>query len=107
NHSIKGYMTEKIYDAIIAECLTFYWGDPNIINSFETINDCYPFVLLPMADHKESTRIINQAFQEDWWSKHLPSILNAKKQILTKMMMSHRICKVIREDIDLKTYGKD
>ena len=111
NHAIDGYLTEKIVDGILSECLVFYWGCPNLeylLPPFANDNALpSPFVRLPMNDKVESLRIIRQAVQEDWWSKRIDSILRAKKYILTKMMMPHRISEVIREDIDRKILGED
>ena len=111
NHAIDGYLTEKIVDGILSECLVFYWGCPNLEYLLPPfVNDISlpaPFVRLPMDDKVESLRIIVQAIQEDWWAKRIDSILHAKKYILTKMMMPHRISEVIREDIDRKILGED
>lgn len=34
NSSQEGYLTEKIVDAFLANCIPIYWGDPRVINFF-------------------------------------------------------------------------
>jgi len=107
NHSIPGYMTEKIADGILSECLVFYWGCPNIQAYFPPVDGLLPYVVLPMNDADTSFGIIKTALLQDWWTERLPAILATKKLILTKFMMRHRISQVIREDMDRKILGDD
>jgi len=115
NHSIPGYLTEKIVDGILAETLVFYWGCPNL----EQILDCSrvlecPFIRLPTKNNDPQTpdideciKLINTAIDEDWWESRIFQIRVAKKRILTKLMMQHRIAEVIAEDLNRQILGED
>jgi GR25 family glycosyltransferase involved in LPS biosynthesis len=107
NHSIPGYMTEKIADGVLSECLVFYWGCPNIQTYFPPVDGILPYVVLPMDDKIASYEFIKTAIREDWWSQRILAIRATKKLILTKFMMRHRIVQVIREDVDRKLLGDD
>ena len=65
----KNYYTEKISDAILGECLCFYWGCSNI-NDFL---DERSFIKLPL-DLKESYNIICDSIKNNEWEKRLPFI---------------------------------
>ena len=107
NHSIPGYMTEKIADGILSECLVFYWGCPNIERYYPRVNGYLPYVVLPMEDPVESFKIIKAALEENWWSQRYEAIVETKKLILSQFMMKHRVARVIQEDIDKHTLGED
>jgi GR25 family glycosyltransferase involved in LPS biosynthesis len=107
NHAINGYLTEKIADGILAECLVFYWGCPDLEKILPNIDGVTPFVRLPMEDKVESLRIIKQALAEDWWLLRRNVILLAKEHILKNMTIPLRISEAIRGDIDRKILGED
>lgn len=107
NHSIPGYITEKIADGILSECLVFYWGCPNIERYYPAVHGVLPYVVLPMDDVDASFGIIKLALINDWWSLKLAAIRATKKLILTKMMMQHRISQAIHEDVGRKVLGQD
>jgi len=107
NTAIEGYMTEKIADGILSECLVFYWGCPNLERYFPDVGGYSPFVRLPMEDSNKSYEIIKTAISEGWWEQRLSAILATKKLILSKYMLQHRISQVIEEDVDRKILGED
>jgi GR25 family glycosyltransferase involved in LPS biosynthesis len=107
NTAIEGYMTEKIADGILSECLVFYWGCPNLERYFPDVEGYSPFVRLPMEDPVKSYEIIKTAISEEWWEKRLDAILTTKKLILSKYMLQHRFSQVIEEEIDRKILGED
>ena len=78
NTFLPGYYTEKLIDAILAECLCFYMGPPNI----EELVDPMAYVLLDMSDIPQSILAMKRAVQEDWYALRLPSIKQAKARIL-------------------------
>ena len=91
NNSIENYYTEKIIDAILSECLIFYWGCSNISNYI----DERAYVKLNMDNFEESLEIINKAIEEDWWSKRIEYIRNAKLKILNELQLFPRLEKII------------
>ena len=78
NSSEKNYATEKIWEPILCECLTFYWGCPNL----EEYIDSIAFVRLDLNDFDGSMNIIKQAIEEDWHSQRLDIIRKEKEKIL-------------------------
>ena len=81
NNQEHNYATEKIWEPILCECLTFYWGCPNLE---EHINS-KAFVRLDLDDFVGSMAIIKQAIEEDWWSQRIEYIRKEKEQIINKL----------------------
>ena len=81
NNQEHNYATEKIWEPILCECLTFYWGCPNLE---EHINS-KAFVRLDLDDFVGSMAIIKQAIEEDWWSQRIEYIRKEKEQIINKI----------------------
>jgi GR25 family glycosyltransferase involved in LPS biosynthesis len=78
NNAETNYATEKIWEPILNEVLTFYWGCPNL----EDYLDSRAFVRLPLEDIDAARKIIDQAIAEDWWSQRIDVIREEKKKIL-------------------------
>ena len=91
NNEIRNYFTEKLIDGILAECLVFYWGCPNIHDYF----DERALVKLELVDFEKDFEIITKAINENWWEKRLPYIQEAKKKILEEMQFFPRIEKIL------------
>ena len=87
NNSIKNYVTEKLVDAILSECLCFYWGCPNL----ENILDSQSFVRLDLDDIPGSIRIVQQAIREDWYSQRIERIRAMKQKILHTLQFFPRL----------------
>ena len=81
NNSERNYATEKIWEAILCECLCFYWGCPNL----EEYLDPQAFVRLPIEDPIAAQAIIQQAIAEDWWSQRITVIKQMKEKILNEL----------------------
>jgi glycosyltransferase involved in cell wall biosynthesis len=65
NTEEKGYFTEKIVDAILAECLCFYWGCPDL----ERYIDPRAFIRLPLEDPEKALAIVVEAIQSPTMGK--------------------------------------
>ncbi len=92
NNAQHNYVTEKLYDAILSECLCFYWGCPNV----DELIDPASFVSLPLDDLEESQRIIERAIADDLWSQRLPAIRAEKQRILDEYQLFPTIERTIR-----------
>jgi hypothetical protein len=90
NNSEINYATEKIWEALICECLPFYWGCPNL----EDHIDPQAFVRLP-NDPLKAAEIIRQAVEEDWWSQRIDKIREAKKKVVTELGFFPVISRII------------
>lgn len=91
------YATEKIWESILCECLTFYWGCPNL----ETYIDSNAFVRLDLDNFQESMNIINKAIKEDWWSQRIDIIRREKIKIINELGFFPNLRKLI-DDIKVK-----
>jgi glycosyltransferase involved in cell wall biosynthesis/GR25 family glycosyltransferase involved in LPS biosynthesis len=83
NHSAPFYFTEKIVDAILGECLCFYWGCPNL----ERFLDPEAFVRVDLDDPASAYARIRAAIEGDEWSRRLPAIRRAKEEILERLQV--------------------
>lgn len=76
----RNYWTEKITDALVCECLPFYWGCKNLKDFLP--EGCW--IWLPLDDPELSLEIIEETIANNVWEKRLPYIKDAKKLILEK-----------------------
>ncbi len=81
NNSERNYATEKIWEALLCECLPFYWGCPNL----EDYIDPRAFIRLDMNDFNKSKMIIENAINENMWEQRIEYIRQEKQKILTKL----------------------
>ena len=93
--SADGYFTEKLVDAILAECLCFYWGCPNL----ESYIDARAFIRLDLDDFDHSLAIMDRAVRGDEWEKRLAIIRHEKARILDDMQIMPVIERIIGERI--------
>ena len=91
NQTIKNYYTEKLIDGILAECLVFYWGCPNVKDYI----DERAYVQLELSNFEKDYKTIQKAINEDWHTKRLPYIKEAKKKILNELQFFPRLEKII------------
>lgn len=87
NHDIKNYYTEKLIDGILAECLTCYWGCPNI----KELIDERAYVYLDLIDFESDFKKIQRMISEDWWSQRIDIIRKEKNRILNDLQFFPRI----------------
>lgn len=92
NSSHPNYFTEKILDALLAECLPFYWGCPNL----EEHLDPRAFVRLPLEDPVASRRVVEETMARDEWSARLEAIRREKRRILDELQLFPVLAKVVR-----------
>jgi|UniRef100_A0A6C0CZ49 hypothetical protein len=91
NRQLKNYMTEKLVDGIISECLTFYHGCPNVGDYI----DERAFVYLELIDFENDYNIIRNAIENNLWEERLPYIKAAKSKILNELSFFPRLEKII------------
>jgi len=91
NQSIANYCTEKIVDAVLSECLCFYWGCPNL----ETILDPRCFIRLGLTNMDEDMERVRDAIEQDEWSQRIDVIRAEKKRILTELQFTAKLERMI------------
>lgn len=72
------YITEKFFEPILAECLVFYDGCPNITEYFD--RRC--FIPINLDDTENVYRTIKYYMDNDEYTKRLPYIKEAKRKII-------------------------
>lgn len=87
NHQIKNYLTEKLIDGILCECLVFYWGCPNVCD-FLPLNS---FIYLNENSLEENYNKIKFCISNNYYEKYYSNILKAKEIILEKLQFFKRI----------------
>jgi GR25 family glycosyltransferase involved in LPS biosynthesis len=87
NCKLDNYFTEKIIDSIIGETLCFYWGCPNI----EKFIDSKAFIRLDLDDFQQSLNVVQQAIENDEWSKRINIIKQEKEKIVNHYSFFPRI----------------
>lgn len=78
NNVEDNFMTEKIWEPLLTETLTFYWGCPNIAEYI----DSRAFIVLDLDNFEESFNIIKTAIANNEWEKRLEIIRMEKQKVL-------------------------
>ena len=86
------YFTEKIIDALLSECLPFYWGCPNLATHI----DPRAFIPLPLNDFAAARQIIEDAIAHDEWSQRIAVIRSEKRRILDQLQLFPTVARIIR-----------
>ncbi|CAH6418478.1 Hypothetical protein POVN_LOCUS194 [uncultured virus] len=86
------YFTEKLSDAILSECLTFYWGCPNV----EDYIDPRAFIRVDAENPQSVLDTIKTSIANDEWSKRLPYIKAAKAKILNELQFMPTLDRILK-----------
>ena len=93
NNNIEFYVTEKLWEPILCECLCFYWGCPNL----DLLIDERCVIRLDINNLDESYRIITNAIENNEWEKRIDIIRKTKKWILENVGILSVIQSKIKE----------
>lgn len=91
NSSEQNYFTEKIIDAILGECLCFYWGCPNLSDYIDSM----AYIQLDMNDFEKSYNIILNTLETNEWEKRINIIKQEKHKILNQLQFLPTLHKII------------
>lgn len=94
NTMLDDYWTEKLADALLAECFVFYAGCPNIKKYFDVLsndNNKGSLVMLDINDAAGAIAIIKKTMADKAWEKQQVAIKSNKQ----KLMMEQNIYPVI------------
>lgn len=92
NSSEKGYFTEKISDAVLAGCMVFYWGCPDLEDYFPKDS----FIRLDITKEDAPDKVI-EMIHTDFRERHLNELKKAKELILDKYGLWPTICRIVNE----------
>jgi hypothetical protein len=87
NHSKQNYFTEKITDAILSECLCFYWGCPNISEYI----DPRAYIVLDLDNFEHSAQIVIEAIKHNEWEKRIDIIRQEKRKLVSQLNFFTRL----------------
>jgi hypothetical protein len=94
NNYEEDFITEKLWEPILCECLTFYYGCPNVSDYI----DPRAYVQLDMDDFEGSYRTIKTAIEEDWWSQRISIIRQEKQKILNELAFFPTVERIVLMD---------
>jgi len=94
NNEEHNFITEKIWEPLLCECVCFYWGCPNVTDWI----DERAIILLDMNDFEKSFNIIKNAILNDEWSKRLDVIRREKQKVLDYYNFFPTMERVIKQD---------
>lgn len=92
NHSIPNYLTEKLIDGILSECLVFYWGCPNVLDYLPENS----FIILDSDKIEKNYETIKFHIENNSYELYRPKILEAKNKILNELQFFPRINNIIQ-----------
>lgn len=98
NNCIENYITEKLIDAILSECLCFYYGAPNVSHH---INLNAYIQLDSSMTYQECLFKIQDTIETHQWEKRLDVIQSEKKRILNTLQLFPTLFEIINK-IELK-----
>lgn len=94
NNLTDGYFTEKIVDAILGECLCFYWGCPNL----EKFIDSRAYIRIDINNHEKALKTIIDSINNNEWDKRINIIRREKYKILNELQLMPTIEKIILDE---------
>jgi hypothetical protein len=94
NNREHNFITEKLWEPLLAEALCFYWGAPNVT---EVVDARAVFVLDPEGTIESWARDIKAAIADDAWAKALPFIRAEKERVLHKLSFFRSLEPVLEE----------
>ncbi len=103
NNSEYNFITEKIWESILCECLVFYWGCPNVSDYINPL----AYVQLDMDDFDKSFDIIKNAFKNNLWEERISIIKEEKQKILNYYSFCPTIERILFEDFKFSKHSSD
>lgn len=89
-----GYWTEKIADCFLCETMPVYYGCPDIAAFF----DAGSFIAIDVDDYKASIDAIEQAIEENAYSKRRERIIAAKHKVLDQLQIFPHIVSILQSN---------
>jgi GR25 family glycosyltransferase involved in LPS biosynthesis len=99
NNEERNFVTEKMWEPLLCECLCFYWGCPNISD----IIDSRAYILLDLNNFEESFNIIKTAILNNEWAKRLEYIRMEKQKVLNYYNFFPTLERIIKNDFKFRT----
>lgn len=107
NNKEKNFITEKIWEGLLAECVLFYWGCPNI----EEYVDPQCYIYLCSNNYKNNLKLIKDAINNNEWDKRIDIIRREKQRVLSQYSLFKTLSQIIKsveeQPIDIWIYCVD
>jgi GR25 family glycosyltransferase involved in LPS biosynthesis len=78
NNAERNFITEKLWEALLCECLCFYWGAPNVADWV----DPRSYIVLDLDNFDDAFRSMKTAIAGNAWAERLPYIRREKQRVL-------------------------
>jgi GR25 family glycosyltransferase involved in LPS biosynthesis len=105
NNEEHNFMTEKIWEPLLCNCLCFYWGCPNLADYINPL----AYVQLDMNDFEKSFSIVKDAIQNNLWEQRLPIIYQERQKVLDYYNFCPTVERIISSHTDniIQTYNNN
>lgn len=94
NNAEHNFVTEKLWEPLLAESLCFYWGAPNAAEHV----DPRAFIPIDLDDFDAAFETIRAAILTDQWSKRIDVIRSEKRRILDRLQFFPMLETILRDD---------
>jgi len=94
NNAEHNFITEKLWEPLLAEALCFYWGAPNASEHV----DQRAFIPIDLNDFESAFATIKNAIETDQWSKRVEIIRNEKRRVLEELQFFPNLERILREE---------
>ncbi len=93
NNEEHNFITEKLWEPLLCDCLCFYWGCPNVADYINPL----AYVQLDMNDFNKSFIIIKNAIESNLWETRLPIIRKERLRVLDYYGFCPTVEKIIKD----------
>lgn len=94
NHLGLHHITEKLTDAFLGRCLTFYAGAPNAADYFPADS----FVPIDIRDPAGTADRIRAAMAGDEWTRRLPAIEEARRRVIEEQNLFAVVRRIVSDN---------
>lgn len=91
NQYIDNYISEKLVDGVLGECLTFYKGAPNVTDFYDKDG-----MVLLSGNIEEDIRLIIDTISNNAYNKHKAGIMRNKQRVLDQYVLEPRVLSIIQ-----------
>lgn len=91
NYGCNDYWTEKIADCFLSWTVPIYWGAKNISQYFPENS----FIQIDPSHPQEALKTIRAAIDDDFYSKNIDALAEARSLVLNKYQFFPHVCELI------------
>ena len=95
NNQEHNYISEKLWEPIVSECLCFYYGAPNASDYINPL----AFIPVDLNNLEDTYKIMKHAIENDLWSQRIDIIRQEKYKVLNYYNFFPTIERIICKDL--------